>query len=246
MRTHLILFLIPYYLLSQNYSPPTYVIVHGAWGGGWAFKEVDHLMTERKAKVYRPTLSGLGEKAHLLSENINLKTHINDIINVILYEELDEIILVGHSYGGMVITGVSDSIPKKIKKMIYLDAFVPMDNESVFSISLISPPSDKDKAKGALIPSWVDKNSMPPKDVPHPLKTFSNEISLNNKDREKIPTTYILTVKKGASPDQDDFAFHSKRASDKGWEVKYFESDHNPQWSEPKKLTELLILIGQD
>src|SRR3954465_9291699 len=89
---------------SQTASKPVYVIVHGAWGGGWAFKKVDSLLTAKGCIVYRPTLTGQGERAHLASPEVGLKTHIQDVVNTILYEKLENVILVGHSYGGMVVT----------------------------------------------------------------------------------------------------------------------------------------------
>lgn len=91
-------------LLTAQNPPPVYVIVHGAWGGSWAFKEVDQLLTATGSTVYRPSLTGQGERVHLANESIGLETHIMDVVNIILFEELDNIILVGHSYGGMVVT----------------------------------------------------------------------------------------------------------------------------------------------
>jgi pimeloyl-ACP methyl ester carboxylesterase len=111
-------------------AKPVYVIVHGAWGGGWAFKEVDSLMREKGCIVYRPTLTGQGEKVHLATTDVGLNTHINDVVNMILFEDLHDIILIGHSYGGMVVTGVADSLPGRIRKLIYLDAMVPESGES--------------------------------------------------------------------------------------------------------------------
>ena len=93
----------------------TFVIVHGAWGGGWAFREVDRLLTADGHKVYRPTLTGQGEKVHLATRDTNLTTHVTDIVNVILFEDLHDVVLVGHSYGGMVITGVMDRVPQPLK-----------------------------------------------------------------------------------------------------------------------------------
>jgi len=91
----------------------TYVIVHGAISGGFAWKKVDEQLTSKGHTVYRPTLTGLGERSHLVSPDTNLSTHIEDIVNVILYESLYDVVLVGHSYGGMVITGVMNQIPER-------------------------------------------------------------------------------------------------------------------------------------
>ena len=103
----------------------TFVIVHGAWGGGWSWKEVDHLLTADGHTVYRPTLTGQGERVHLASPSVGLDTHIADIVNVIKFENLHDIVLVGHSYAGMVITGVAQQVPDRISRLIYLDALLP-------------------------------------------------------------------------------------------------------------------------
>ena len=239
------IFLISINVFPQFNSDSTILIVHGAWGGGWSFKKVDELLTNKGANVYRPTLSGLGEKTHLLSKDINLKTHINDIINVILYEELSEIILVGHSYGGMVITGVADSIPQRIRKLVYLDAIVPVNNESVSSIFGFTP-TENDIKTGGIVPAWVDKNKLPPKDVPQPINTMTDKIILTSKERDKILSVYIHTVEKNKKPEDDDFASQAERAKLKGWKVIYFESDHNPQWSAPEKISNLIMLLSKN
>ena len=126
----------------------TYMIVHGAWGGGWAFKEVERLLRADGHTVYRPTLTGQGEKVHLaglLTTNIDLNLHITDVVNVIEWEKLQDIVLVGHSYGGMVITGVADRVPDRIKHVIYLDAIVPENGESA-NIALGNPNRESTNA----------------------------------------------------------------------------------------------------
>ena len=224
----------------------TYVIVHGAWGGGWAFKEVDRLLTADGHKVYRPTLTGQGERSHLASTNIDLSLHIQDIVNVILWEDLHDVVLVGHSYGGMVITGVADRVPERIKHIIYLDALLPENGESVNDIrthmGLDQPVKD-----GFIIPTWLKGNEPPPHDVPHPAKTWSEKIVLKNQDAaRKVPTTYILTVDKGHQPSEDNFYKFYERARARGWPTLIMEGDHNVQWSHPKELVELLEKAARD
>ena len=116
-------------------SKPTIVIVHGAWGGAWAFKKVDAMLRQKGFDVYRPQLTGQGDRVHLARPDIGLNTHIDDVVNMILYEDLHDIILVGHSYGGMVITGVADRVPDRIRRLVYDDAFAPNDGESVMSLT---------------------------------------------------------------------------------------------------------------
>src|SRR5436190_21596178 len=161
-------------------AKPTIVIVHGAWGGAWAFRRVDALLRDKGYNVYRPQLTGLGDRVHLSRPDIGLSTHIEDVVNTILFEDLHDIILVGHSYGGMVITGVADRVPDRIKRMIYVDALAPADGESASSI-LGESDFIKNMTKGDyIVPSWVKPDQPPPHDVPQSLKTFNYRIVLKN------------------------------------------------------------------
>lgn len=226
---------------SSN-NRPVFVIVHGAWGGSWAFRETDFLMTEKGCIVYRPSLTGLGERVHLASADINLSTHIRDVVNMIMFEDLHDIVLVGHSYGGMVITGVADSVPDRIAKLVYLDAMVPEDGESVMKIMDPKGEGLSRMVQGDfLVPSWVKTDQKPPKDVPHPLKTFMEPISLDNDARNSIPATYILTVDQGKKASEDSFAASAERAKARGWEVWEMTADHNPQWSAVSDLVQILL-----
>jgi pimeloyl-ACP methyl ester carboxylesterase len=223
-------------------TPPTYVIVHGAWGGSWAFKEVDQLLSATGNTVYRPSLTGQGARVHLADESVGLETHIMDVVNTLLFEELDNIILVGHSYGGMVVTGVADRLPDRIKKLVYLDAFVPEHNETVNEI-FVNDPKKYVIKDGGIVPPWVGENQPPPSDVPHPYKTFTDRIVLKNPKRLELSSHYIHTVERGQTPESDDFILHANRAKEKGWPVYILEADHNPQWSAPKAFVKLLKQI---
>jgi pimeloyl-ACP methyl ester carboxylesterase len=221
-----------------------YVIVHGAWGGSWAFKKVDSLITAHGHVVYRPSLTGQGERVHLASAEINLTTHVNDVVNMVLFENLRDIILVGHSYGGMVISGVADRIPDRIKKLVYLDAMVPNDGETV--MNLMDPKGDRLKPMiqgDYVVPPWVKADQKPPKDVPHPLKTFTEPIVLKNAAARNISATYILTIDPGKKAEEDGFASSAQRARERGWVVKHMTADHNPQWSAPLELVERLLEV---
>lgn len=226
--------------LSAQSAKPVIVIVHGAWGGGWAFKKADSLLTEKGCIVYRATLTGQGERAHLADTSIRLQTHINDVVNLILYENLRDIVLIGHSYGGMVITGVADSVADRIKKIIYLDAFVPLSGESIITIGgKRAVGLDQMANKGFIVPMWVKPGTPPPSDVPHPLKTLTDTLILKNR-AAKIPTTYILTVDPGKEAKSDNFYLHYERARSRGWKLIEMSADHNPQWSKVNELVELL------
>lgn len=218
----------------------TYVLVHGAWGGGWDWRHVDDLLTADGNKVFRVTLTGQGERSHLASTNIDLDTHIQDVVNAILWENLHNVVLVGHSYGGMVITGVADRVPDRIKHVIYIDAILPQNGESVNTTT--SPRKIKlQVTKGYILPTWVQGNPPPPHDVPMPAKTFSQPIILTNQATAlRLPTTYILTVDAGQPPEQDAFYKFYQRARSRGWPAWMMEGDHNVQRSHPVQLVQLL------
>jgi pimeloyl-ACP methyl ester carboxylesterase len=227
-------------------TKPTIVIVHGAWGGAWAFKRVEAMLRDKGFNVYRPQLTGLGERVHLARPDVGLSLHIEDVVNMILFEDLRDITLVGHSYGGMVITGVADRVPERIKRLVYLDAMVPNDGESVSSITAGRNDWLKQMTKDDyIIPPWVKADQKPPKDVPQPLKTFTEPLSLKNEAARKLPATYILTVEKDKEPKGDDFFPQSQRAKEKGWAILQLTSDHNPQWSAPEALVEMLAGIAK-
>ena len=225
-------------------SKPTIVVVHGAWGGGWAFKKVEALLRQKGFDVYRPQLTGQGDRVHLARADIGLVTHIDDVVNTILYEDLRDIVLVGHSYGGMVISGVADRVPDRIRRLVYLDAMVPNDGDSVTSLMRGADAFLKQITKGDyVVPPWVKPDQPPPHDVPQSLKTFTDAIVLKNEAARKLPATYILTVEKGKEPKDDDFFPHSVRAKERGWPMLQLTSDHNPQWSAPEALAEMLAGI---
>ena len=224
---------------QERNAKQTFVLVHGAYGGGWDWRPVSDILTSSGHRVFRVTLTGLGERAHLASPGVGLGTHISDVANTILYENLHDVTLVGHSYGGMVITGVADRIPERIAHLAYVDAFVPEDGESVLSLVKADGRQPTGEIRGDLIvPPWVKPGTLPPMDVPQPLKTYTEPIVLKNPLRSRIPTTYILTVDPGAETDR--FDPYAARAKAKGWLVERLTTDHNAQRSAREELCALL------
>jgi len=225
----------------------TFVIVHGAWGGGWAFREVDRLLTADGHKVHRPTLTGLGEKVHLATRDTGLTTHVNDIVNVILFEDLHDVVLVGHSYGGMVITGVMDRVPERIRQVIFLDAAVPADGESMNSLRGRTPTAEQ-IASGFIMPGAAAAAKPIPHDVPQPLKTWTEPVTFKNPDAKKIPGTVVVFVVNAVANAQllEGLKTHPSflRANARNWATLTFDSDHNAQWSHPKELAALLERIA--
>ena len=224
---------------GQTKNARVYVFVPGAWDGGWDYRKVDSILTSQGHIVYRPTLTGLGERIHLANKDINLTTHITDIVNLLKFENLHNIILVGHSYGGIVISGVAEQMPDRIKQLIYLDAFVPKNGESIQAIiglawSQMIAPKIKDDLIGY---PFGPTNPNPPKDVPQPLKTFTETLTINNPLVSKIPTAYILMMKDGKGGFE---AWGASRAREKGWKMFTFEGGHYSMRDQPKALVEKL------
>jgi pimeloyl-ACP methyl ester carboxylesterase len=224
----------------------TYVLVHGAWGGGWAFRTVDSMLTAAGHRVYRPTLTGLGERVHLASPEVGLNTHVTDIVNVLVFENLRDVVLVGHSYGGMVITGVADREPGRIRHLVFVDALVPDDGESLLSASKgtkleqFARRSVDSAENGFIVPTWVARRSPRPTDVKQPVLTFTEPVSFRDPAARRIPGTYILTVDAGRAEGDDDFAEFGQRAKSRGWAYKVLRANHVPERSAPRELTALL------
>lgn len=227
---------------NQQVESPlyTYVLVHGASGGGWDWKAMDQLLSAEGHAVYRATLTGLGERAHLASADIDLTTHIDDVANLILFEQLDQIVLVGHSYGGMVITGVMDRLPEKIKQVFFLDAFVPADGMA--AVDMWEDISGYKVEDGLVYFPWLDNSKPIPGDVPQSLKTLTEPVSFKNPKALKLPVTYVPFVEGIVQGKARSFFDSSwKRAVARGWTVRALESDHNAQRSHPEELGELLL-----
>lgn len=220
-------------------APRTYLFVHGAWGGGWEYQQMEALLTAKGDIVYRPTMTGLGERVHLADPDIGLATHIADIVNVILFENLTDVILIGHSYGGMVITGVANKVPERIRQMVYIDAFVPDDGESVFTS--LGPNGDKMTepfTKDGFVDYFFGPTfPVPPTDVPQPLRTFTDTIEYDEENLIGIPTIFILMTSREGN---EVFRPFSEKAKKKGWKVFTLEGGHYPMRDQPSNLAELL------
>jgi len=224
---------------SIGVASQTYVIVHGATGGGWDWKTMDDLLSADGHSVYRPTLSGLGERMHLSNSDINLTTHINDIANVILFEDLAGVVLVGHSYGGMVITGVMNLIPERIKHAVFLDAAVPKDGMSAEDL-WGDVTSNHKVIDGMIHFSWLTEDATLPRDVPQSLKTYTEPVSFSNPVALKVPATFVAFIDTGQTLEDRRKDLSWQNAEDRGWTIRILESDHNAQRSHPRELANLL------
>jgi pimeloyl-ACP methyl ester carboxylesterase len=232
----------------------SFVLVHGAWHGGWCWKKVTPLLRRAGHEVYTPTLTGLGERVHLASAAVDLSTHIQDVVNILEYEDLQEVVLVGHSYGGMVIAGVADRIPERIAHIVYLDAFVPQDGESVFVLFGEPEPEDQENLPGndegwqlpvdeELVNIWLGPADLPwalSRLAPQPIKTFQEPVHLINRSATATPATYIHCT---YQPTGHPFAESIRRAQTMGWHYWELAAGHDAMVTMPKELVHLLLEV---
>jgi pimeloyl-ACP methyl ester carboxylesterase len=219
------------------------VFVHGAFGGGWDYRGLEEMLEKQGRRVHRVTLTGLGERSHLNSPEVDLETHIQDVVNALEFEELTGVILVGHSYGGMVIAGAAHRVPERIHHLVYVDAMFPLDGESVRSLQTeegwkwMMELAETQGEGWRIPPFWPD----PGKDVPHPLETFRQPVTLGNPLAEKLPGTFVLTLEPDA--ETDDFSRYAERARERGYRYVEWRTGHNPQRSMPDEYVALLLAI---
>lgn len=221
----------------------TFVVVHGATAGGWEWKSTGKFLADDGHTVYRATLTGLGEREHLNSPDIDLQTHINDVVNLILYEDLHDVVLTGHSYGGMVITGVMDRIPERIRHVIFLDAAVPADGQSIWDLfGNNGPPMDPERFKdGFMQVPWVKPGTPPPHNVKQSIKCFNQPVSYRNPAALALPVTYIAFVPKDKSAEERAKTDQSwKNAVARGWTIRTFEGTHVAHTENPRGLATLI------
>src|SRR5882724_7449875 len=234
-------------------SAKTFLVCHGAWSAGWAWKKMHPLMQAARHRLFTPSYTGLGERAHLANPGIDLESHIQDMLNVIQYEDLRDIVLIGHSYGGMVATGVADRVRGRIAQLIYLDAFAPRNGQSVFDLQ---PPEARERMRELARTSgegWrLPPNPMPPdtpaadvtwaagRRMPHPIKAFEQSVRLDDK-APPPPRSYIYCRRIGPVDVFRQFLERAQRES--GWRHFEIDASHNPHITMPQELMALLEKI---
>jgi pimeloyl-ACP methyl ester carboxylesterase len=230
----------------------TVVLAHGAWSAAWAWKKMRPLFRKAGHEFFSPTYTGLGERAHLARPDIDLSTHVQDVLAVLEIEDLKDVTLLGHSYGGMVATGVADKAPGRIARVVYIDAFAPKDGQSLFD--LLGPKGEAHMRAGAAKDGdgWkLPLNPMPPdtspedaawavpKRRPQPIKTFEEKIKLTSGTFP--PRHYIYAKKNGPG---DVFRQFAERArSEPGWTCHEIDASHNPHITCPDVLMVSLTQI---
>lgn len=226
------------YAASEKY---TFVLVHGATAGGWEWKSTGKFLSDDGHTVYRATLTGLGEREHLNSPDIDLQTHIDDVVNLILYEDLHDIVLTGHSYGGMVITGVMDRIPERIRHVVFLDAAVPDDGMSLWDLFGGRQQDPTRFVDGFMQVPWVKPGTPPPHSVKHSIKCFNQPVSYKNPAALALPVTYVAFIPKDQSAEQRAKTDKSwQRAVARGWTIRTFPGRHVAQQEDPRGVATLI------
>jgi len=239
----------------------TFVLVHGAWHGGWCWRRVASLLRQAGHEVFTPTLTGLGERAHLLTPEVGLDTHIRDVAAVLRYEALEDVVLVGHSYAGAVVTGVADVAGERLSRLVYVEGFIPADGECVFdhfpdqfrdlfrSLSQEHGEGWRIPATPRLLDVWgitdqADREWVGSNITDFPLRCFEQPLRLPNGGADHLPRAYVActayeTAKTVTAPT-------AARARQAGWRCSELPSGHDPMVSHPREFAEILLAGSSD
>lgn len=233
-------------------SRTTFLVCTGAWSAGWSWKKVHPLMAASGHRLVVPTYTGLGEREHLASSSNDLETHIQDMLAVIKYQDLRDILLVGHSYGGMVATGVADRARDRITQLVYLDAFVPTDGQSLMDVG---PPAVRQRMQelakagdGWRVPSnpipsdtseadvkWISERRLP-----QSIRCFEQPLKMRGGDLT-LPRSYVYFTR---VPPADPFRPFAERArNDPSWRYYELDASHSAHVTAPEALARLLQTI---
>ncbi len=237
----------------------TYVLVHGGGHGGWCYQRVARLLRASGHEVYAPTLTGLGERSHLLNPGVDLDLHIADVTAVLHYEDLRDVILVGHSYGGMVITGVADRASDRIGRLVYLDAATPVNGQSLLDVAgpiieatrpagqvvdgvelVLLPSPDAGLFYGVTDPddvAWMGERL-----TAHPWKCFEQPLRLTNEAALWAIPQYQISCS-STVPTRDPEMMQKLRAAGRLWEI---DTGHDLMITEPEAVADALLQVAAD
>ena len=235
-------------------NKPHFLLIHGAWHGGWVWNEISDILRYQRYSVSTPTLTGLGEKKHLLSSKITIETFIEDVVNHIIFENLNDIILVGHSFAGSVISGVADRLKDRIQKLIYFDSMILIDGQKPFDIT----PKETVEQRIELAKKFGNNISIPApsadafgvfdikksllleeKLTPHPLSAFQSKLILKNEVGNGIPLSYIFCTK----PVYKSLESSREIVRKMKWPIFELNAGHDAMLTHPKETLNLLMKI---
>ena len=230
------------------------VLVHGAWHGGWGWKRLTPLLRRAGHEVFTPTLTGLGERAHLAGPAVDLETHIKDIVGVLETEELEEVLLLGHSYGGMVVTGAADRVPQRIARLVYLDAFVPENGKSLMDYVVPERGArfrEEGERTGSVTPpppslwgitrpedaAWLARH-----ESRHPFASMRQAVRLQNEAAlARIPKAFVY-CSAPATGSFDQFA--ARYRNDPAWRFFELATGHDAMILAPEQLARILLELA--
>jgi len=231
----------------------SFVLVHGAWGGAWIWRRVIGPLRAAGHEVHAVTLTGDGERAHLRHAGITLQTHIDDVVGLVDAEELNDIVLVGHSYGGMVITGVADALGARVQQLVYIDAMVPLPGEgwgaghspevvaarqaaAKANDNALPPPDPKDFGLSEADRAWLLRRQ-----VPHPFGMYRVPLHFDGARWAKWPRTFVDCTNP-AYPTID--AMRRRVREQPGWHIVEIATGHCPMVSAPDALLAVLLTLN--
>lgn len=223
----------------------TFVLVHGAWHGSWCWKRVRALLQRQGHEVFTPTLTGIGERSHLLSPSVNLETHIQDVQNLLRWEELHDVVLCGHSYGGMVVSGAVDREAERIRSLVFLDAFVPESGQCLADFAPIAADQLVDGWKCPPITAetfgvnltdraWVDSQC-----TLQSVACFTQPVVLAHGLAQITRIAYIYAS--GWAGDESPFFAFYEKARSRSWATTRIDCGHDVMIDRPEELTRLLV-----
>ena len=241
----------------------TFVLVHGAWHGGWCWKKVAPLLRRAGSEVYTPTLTGMGERSHLAKlldpARINLDLHIRDIVHLLEYEDLKEVVLVGHAYAGMVITGTAELCPDRLGHLVYVNGVTPKDGEAMVD--------QLEAVRGPQFATWVrdhierKEGFLPPPATPEdlgrrwgihdpadlewvmaratsqPVAAFAQPVKTGRPEAQAVPRSFVGTSESG-------FDVVAETARKAGWTVFHIDTGHDPMITTPEELAGILLKVA--
>jgi pimeloyl-ACP methyl ester carboxylesterase len=230
----------------------TFVLVHGAWHGAWCWRRVEKLLRARGHEVFVPTLTGVADRSHLLSADVGIDTHVADVINLVKWEGLKDIVLVGHSYAGVVISAVAEKIEKNIASIVFLDAFLPETGQRMTDLTVQATRDlfDAAQAKGDLgiAPrsaasfmvnekdrAWVDAQC-----TPQPIRTVTQTVQLTGARNRIGKRAYI----RAAGYPNEPFDLAREKARGLGWRIYNCDCGHDVMVDMPERLAEILIEVA--